>query len=55
MGLKKGKAKQRERERQPNADEQEEVLALSAIYGDEFLPQDDVHGFTLAVVPSPGR
>ena len=53
MAKKKKKKSLKRREMQEEAKEELEVLA--AIFGDHFSLDEDAHGFTLQVVPHPGR
>ena len=53
MAKKKKKKSLKRREMQEEAKEELEVLA--AIFGDHFVLDEDAHGFTLQVVPHPGR
>ena len=53
MARKKKKKSLKRRELQEEAKEELEVLA--AIFGDQFSADEDSHGFSLQVVPHPGR
>ena len=53
MAKKKKKKSSKRREMQEEAKEELEVLA--AIFGDQFTLSEDAHGFSLQVVPHPGR
>lgn len=53
MAKKKKKKSSKRREMQQEAKEELEVLA--AIFGDHFTLDEDAHGFSLQVVPHPGR
>lgn len=53
MAKKKKKKSVKRREMQEEAKEELEVLA--AIFGDQFSLDEDAHGYSLHIVPHPGR
>ena len=53
MAKKKKKKSVKRREMQEEAKEELEVLA--AIFGDHFTLDEDAHGYSLHIVPHPGR
>jgi translation initiation factor 2-alpha kinase 4 len=60
MAKKKKKRKAPGKQRQPQSafaireEVEEEIIALAAIYGEEFQLDEDNHGFRVKIVPHPG-
>lgn len=52
---KKKKKKPHAKRHEMQEEAKEELLVLAAIFGDQFTLDEDAHGFSLHVVPHPGR